>query len=154
MNSLFRNLKQKFFTDVSGGNCASILDVMRSAIDMLTHLSMVKNESFVPLSYKKVFYFATLESARGNIFVFIFGIIVTFLILSIFSALSIKFKVGHFKPGKEFDALVIDLNSKDGRIDDIENYSLQEMLQMFIYFGDDHNIIEVYVSGKCVAKRL
>ena len=59
-------------------------------------------------------------------------------------------QIGNFEPGKEFDALVIDLASTNSPIDNFREYSLDEQLQRLIYSGDDRNIVEVYVSGKHV----
>jgi len=56
-------------------------------------------------------------------------------------------------PGKEFDALIIDLNASGTFVDNSKEYkgiqgTLQEKLQRFIYSGDDRNIISVYVKGR------
>lgn len=64
-----------------------------------------------------------------------------------FSALGINKEVGNLIPGKEFDALVVDMSVSNGPIDDLMTYTLEEQLQRFIYSGDDRNIVEVYVSG-------
>jgi len=65
-------------------------------------------------------------------------------------ALSIEDKVGNLVPGKEFDALIIDLNAKDSLLDNFKEYTLEENFQRFIYSGDEHNIISVYVNGRKV----
>jgi len=63
-------------------------------------------------------------------------------------ALSIEDKVGNLVPGKEFDALIIDLNAKDSLLDNFKAYTLEENFQRFIYSGDERNIISVYVNGR------
>jgi guanine deaminase len=56
-------------------------------------------------------------------------------------------------PGKEFDALIIDLNASSTFVNNSKEDkgiqgTLQEKLQRFIYSGDDRNIISVYVKGR------
>jgi len=51
-------------------------------------------------------------------------------------------------PGKEFDALVIDLDAGNSLLDNFREYTLEEKLQRFIYSGNDHNIESVYVKGR------
>jgi len=65
-------------------------------------------------------------------------------------ALSIEDKVGNLVPGKEFDALIVDLNAKDSLLDNFKDYTLEENFQRFIYSGDERNIISVYVNGRKV----
>ncbi|XP_001606359.1 guanine deaminase [Nasonia vitripennis] len=119
------NVKVGLGTDVSGGNLPSILDVMRAALQVSTHLSLEK-PGYDPLNYKDVFYLGTLGGAE---------------------ALDMNDKVGNFKPGKEFDALVIDLAAPNSVLDNLQEYTLDEKLQRLIYSGDDRNVVEVYVSG-------
>ncbi|KAJ8678956.1 hypothetical protein QAD02_014743 [Eretmocerus hayati] len=115
-------------TDISGGNSPSILEVMRAALDVSVHISFSKS-SYEPLTYKDVFHLATLGGAE---------------------ALAMDDRIGNFEPGKEFDALVIDLSAPGSVLDDVQDYTLLEKLQRFIYSGDDRNIVEVYVAGRRV----
>ena len=71
-------------TDISGGNRISILDSMRSALDVSHHLSFMKkqnvkgtgrvtenfdeNNKYEPLSYHQAIYLATLGGAEGKTF--------------------------------------------------------------------------------------
>ncbi|CAL7936456.1 unnamed protein product [Xylocopa violacea] len=110
-------------TDVSGGQSCSILDSMKSALQVSTHLSLIKDD-YQALNYKDVFHMATLGGA---------------------AALSIDQQVGNFEIGKEFDALVID--TSDGILNSLRDKTLEERFQQFIYSGDDRNIVEVYVNG-------
>jgi cytosine/adenosine deaminase-related metal-dependent hydrolase len=54
-----------FISDISGGYTASILEQMRIAILMSKCLKMKDPTGVDPLSYKEVFYFATLGGAHG-----------------------------------------------------------------------------------------
>lgn len=64
-------------------------------------------------------------------------------------------KVGNFLPGKDFDALLVDISTADPvDFDAITNPAnkdpevrLLELLQKFIYVGDDRNIKQVFVRG-------
>ncbi|KAL6436968.1 hypothetical protein ACFW04_004945 [Cataglyphis niger] len=103
-------------------------DEMRSVLHVSTCLSLMKHD-YVPLNYKEVFHMATLGGAK---------------------ALSIDDKVGNLVSGKEFDALIIDLNAKNSRLDNFREYTLEENFQRFIHSGDDRNIVSVYVRGRKV----
>ncbi|KAL0105160.1 hypothetical protein PUN28_016657 [Cardiocondyla obscurior] len=113
-------------TDVSGGSSYSILNEMRSVLNVSTCLSFMKN-NYTPLNYKDVFHMATLGGAK---------------------ALSIEDKVGNLEVGKEFDALIIDLNVQGSLLNNYREYTLEENFQRFIYAGDDRNIESVFVNGK------
>ncbi|XP_076236358.1 guanine deaminase isoform X2 [Calliopsis andreniformis] len=120
-----KGIKIGLGTDVSGGQSCCILDAMRSALQVSSHLSFLK-ENYQALNYKDVFHMATLGSA---------------------TALAMDREIGNFVIGKEFDALIIDTSIGIELLDEIRSYSLEERLQKFIYSGDNRNIIEVYVSG-------
>ncbi|XP_011262743.2 guanine deaminase [Camponotus floridanus] len=115
-------------TDVSGGASYSILDEMGLVLHVSNSLFLTGHDN-VPFDYKDVFFMATLGGAK---------------------ALSIEDKVGNFMAGKEFDALVIDLNAENSLLDNFTDYTLEENLQRFIYSGDDRNILSVYVKGRKV----
>ncbi|CAL1685490.1 unnamed protein product [Lasius platythorax] len=123
-----KNIKVGLGTDVSGGSSYSMLDEMRSVLHVSNCLSITRHDH-VPFNYKDVFHMATLGGAK---------------------ALSIEDKVGNLMPGKEFDALIIDLNAKSSLLDNFKKYTLEERLQRFIYSGDDRNIVSVYVRGRKV----
>ncbi|XP_011300609.1 probable guanine deaminase isoform X1 [Fopius arisanus] len=112
-------------TDVAGGHSVSILDVMRSALQVSTHLAFFK-KGYEPLNYIDVFYLATLGGAK---------------------ALAIEDQVGSFEPGKQFDALIIDTNKPNGPLNNLSEWTIEEQLQRFIYSGDDRNISQVFVAG-------
>ncbi|KAL6265415.1 hypothetical protein P5V15_002211 [Pogonomyrmex californicus] len=122
------NIKVGLGTDVSGGVSYSMLDEMRSVLQVSNCLFVTK-ENYIPLSYKDVFHMATLGGAK---------------------AFSIEDKVGNLMPGKEFDALIIDLNAKGSLLDNFREYTLEEKFQRFIYAGDERNIVSVYINGRKV----
>uniref|UniRef100_T1GUM9 Amidohydrolase-related domain-containing protein n=1 Tax=Megaselia scalaris TaxID=36166 RepID=T1GUM9_MEGSC len=130
-------------TDVSGGNCVSIKDVILRALDVSHHLEFIKkheikgtgkmpttDETYKSMNYKQAIYLATLGGA---------------------SAIAVDDKVGNFDVGKEFDALFIDTS-----IFPMPNFVLSELLeqkftpeqkvlelvQKFIFNGDDRNIVK------------
>lgn len=139
-------------TDVSGGDRSSILCTIKDALGVSHHLNFVKhqliqgtgkmaetpeNEEYVPLTYKQVIYLATLGGAE---------------------ALSVDHVVGNFVVGKDFDALLVDVAA--GSIDQYIETELSrskslekrllELVQNFVYVGDDRNINKVYVNGRQV----
>ena len=107
-------------TDISAGHETSIQKVMVSAIQASKIKWLETNKKYKPISTSEAFYLGT---KGGGSF---FG------------------KVGSFENGYDFDALVID----DSNLGDINNLTLEERIQRFIYIGDDRNIIERYVQGR------
>lgn len=105
------------------GHTLSMIEVMRNAIQVSRIHAAHFDDSITPLSYKEVFYMAT---EGGGSF---FG------------------NIGSFKPNYEFDALVID----DSTIG-IEDLSLEERLERFIYLGNAEMIKERYVRGIKLSK--
>ncbi|XP_044740578.1 guanine deaminase-like [Chrysoperla carnea] len=132
---LNRGINVGLGTDVSGGCSPSILDAIRSSITTSNGVSFSKSEeeNYKSIDYTDAFYLATLGGAQ---------------------ALRIDDRVGNFKVGKEFDALLIDLDSENTPIDLhlLQDYTSSELLQKFIYLGDDRNINQVFVAGRCVVK--
>lgn len=143
-------------TDVSGGNRISILDALRSALDVSHHLNFMKkqnvmgtgqvkenadeNSKYEPLDYKQALFLASLGGAQ---------------------ALSLDEKIGNFQIGKDFDALLIDAYA--GATEKFElpkvltaNLTAEDkflqLLQKFVYTGDDRNILKVFVKGQQVKK--
>lgn len=73
---------------------------------------------------------------------------------SLFLALALDNKIGNFAPGKDFDALLVDISADPLDFDAVTNPAnrapeerLLELLQKFIYTGDDRNIRQVFVRG-------
>lgn len=67
-----------------------------------------------------------------------------------FLALNLDDKIGNFVAGKEFDALIVDMNVSNSSADYLHKCSAIELLQKFVYLGDDRNIVGVYVAGRKV----
>ncbi|XP_035911504.1 guanine deaminase [Anopheles stephensi] len=140
-------------TDVSGGSDMSILAAMRAALGVSQHLNFMKTQDvkgtgrveqgaakdgakYIPLTYQQALFLATLGGAQ---------------------ALALDKQVGNFETGKQFDALLIDTDRQP-----IGGYKLPqsltkektkvqlllELVQKFVYVGDDRNIVGVYVAGK------
>lgn len=68
----------------------------------------------------------------------------------LFPALNLEHKIGNFEVGKEFDALIVDMKVPSSSVDYLHACTPIELLQKFVFVGDDRNVIEVYVSGKKV----
>ncbi|KAL3287648.1 hypothetical protein HHI36_002115 [Cryptolaemus montrouzieri] len=113
-------------TDISGGASPSILNAMRSAINTSINSNFTNNKSYGCFDWKEVFYLATLGGAK---------------------ALRMDDKIGNFKEGKEFDALIIDADSENSSCDYLLPVSPLENLQKVIFTGDDRNITSVFVAG-------
>ncbi len=80
-----------------------------------------------PLQLSEVFYLATLGGAK---------------------ALNLA-NVGNFAQGKDFDAILIDLNS----IDVFEGDNINVLFEKLIYLGDDRNVKKVWVNGTLVVNK-
>ena len=119
-------------TDCSGGYSASILDSIRYAAGTSKILKMGKDESYTPVDHRDLFYLATLGGSE---------------------VLGLDTKVGNFEVGKEFDALRIDPCVSDSPFDLFDCDTTDDVIQKFLYLGDDRNITQVYVSGRCVHDR-
>lgn len=107
-------------SDISGGHSISIPNVIVGTIQASKMIWLETNKELEALKFTEAFYLAT---KGGGSF---FG------------------KVGSFEEGYEFDALVID----DSSLSDINDLTIEERVQKFVYIGDDRNIIEIYVQGK------
>lgn len=126
-------------TDVSGGCRASVLAALKDALDVSAHVAFGQPEeaAYEPLSYKEGVYLATLGGAR---------------------ALGVDGVVGNFAVGKEFDALLVEVAA--GGIDWVVGSRLEEakgpeqrlleLVQRFVYVGDDRNVQRVFVQGRVV----
>ena len=107
-------------SDIAGGHSLSIPNVIVGSIEASKMIWLDSNKELAPLKFTEAFYLAT---KGGGSF---FG------------------KVGSFEKGYDFDALVID----DSFLSDINDLTIEERIQKFVYIGDDRNIIERYVQGK------
>ncbi|XP_076548777.1 guanine deaminase isoform X1 [Osmia lignaria lignaria] len=118
-----KGIKVGLGSDVAGGQCCSILETMRLALHLSNHFYLTKN-NYKALNYTDVFHMATLGGA---------------------TALAMQNEIGNFEEGKQFDALIVDTGI--GLLNDLQDNTLIEKFQKFIYSGDDRNIIEVYING-------
>lgn len=106
-------------TDVSGGNNMSILRIIQYTIQV-SKLVYAESHGTIPfLTLPEAFYLAT--TAGGSFF----G------------------KVGCFRPGYAFDALVIN----DAYLN-YDQYSLLERIERYIYLGDDRDIRIKFCQGR------
>ncbi|KAL6750281.1 hypothetical protein V8C86DRAFT_2816921 [Haematococcus lacustris] len=139
-HSMALGLKVGLGTDVAGGISPSMLTAIRMAVVnsrcLRAHKLALKGGYQVTpdmevdvLSYKEGLYLATLGGAK---------------------ALGIDHQVGTFAEGKDFDALIIDINVPGGPFDVFDGDTLEDQFEKFINLGDDRNIVEVYVAGAAV----
>jgi len=122
-------------TDVCGGYAPSMLHAMRDAITCSTVISIQdkaksNGHSPKPLSFGEAFHLATLAGAE---------------------LLGIENQVGNFLAGKEFDAIRIDPNVVGGPFDLYGYESKKELIEKFVFLGDDRNVAEVFIQGKSIA---
>lgn len=123
---LDKNVKLGLGTDVSGGYSASILEVARQALTASISLKFQNRpESYKPLTYKEVFYLATMGGAK---------------------VLCLDHLVGSFEFDKDFDALLI--STEKFPVDPYPTDNIEKLFQRFMYNGDDRNILQVWVCGK------
>lgn len=151
-------VKVSLGTDVSGGYAPSMLNAVRMAImsstsNMFLHRDHTDINAQVqqmydmnasnapmlpkPLSLNEAFYLATLAGAES---------------------LGLEKVLGNFAVGKQFDALVVDLNTDDTPVDSFDDLAAEltveeqfyERFQRFMYCGDDRNIADIYVQGNKV----
>ena len=119
-----KGVKVGLASDISGGNNLSIPEVMHGAIQASKMTWLNSQKELAPLTFNEGFFLGT---KGGGEF---FG------------------KVGSFEEGYEFDALIID----DSDLADMNELTVEERLQKYIYIGDDRNIEARYVSGKKIEK--
>ncbi|XP_039217559.1 guanine deaminase [Crotalus tigris] len=128
---LNHNVKLGLGTDVAGGYSASMLDAIRSTIVIseVLHLNKESETDEKGLTLKEAFQLATLAGSQ---------------------ALGLDHIIGNFEVGKEFDALLINTKASDSPFDLFASDHVEDIIEKFLYLGDDRNIEEVYVAGKLV----
>lgn len=144
-----KSVKVGLGTDVSGGNKVGILDVIRHALEISQMINFIRTQNikgsgqlqeankeplvpYVPLKYVNALFLATLGGGE---------------------ALSLQDKIGSFEVGKQFDALLVDVSKVEVPMNDngrTMDERLQQLIQRFVYSGDERNIIEVFVNGRKV----
>lgn len=56
-------------------------------------------------------------------------------------------KIGNFNIGKEFDAIIVDMDIKNSSVDYFGDCTPMELLQKFVFVGDDRNVHTVFIAG-------
>ncbi|HIZ74477.1 MAG TPA: amidohydrolase family protein [Candidatus Mediterraneibacter stercoravium] len=107
-------------SDVAAGSTENMFAAMAHAVRASKLRWRIQDSSRKPLTAEEVFYMAT---RGGGAF---FG------------------KVGNFKPGYEFDAVVLD----DSRLSGALEMNLRDRLERMIYLGDEREVRAKYVRGK------
>ncbi|XP_064032544.1 guanine deaminase isoform X2 [Pogoniulus pusillus] len=125
---LKHNVKLGLGTDVAGGYSASMLDAIRKTM-MASNSLQINKVNETGLTLEEAFRLATLGGSQ---------------------ALGLDDVIGNFEVGKEFDALLINTKASDSAFDLFSADNFEDILQKFLYLGDDRNISEVYVAGKQV----
>lgn len=128
---LKEGLKVGLGTDCSGGFSASILDSLRQAVLVSKALSAMSDSPHLTL--EESFRLATLGGAK---------------------VLHMSDRIGNFEPGKEFDALLVDVEAKGTPLDIFPEDTTEEKIQKFLYNGDDRNILQVFVAGRKVVDQM
>ena len=63
---------------------------------------------------------------------------------------SLKDVTGRFDVGLQFDALRIKMNGAKVETTLFGYESIQDMIQKFVFVGDDRNVVQVFVNGAVV----
>jgi guanine deaminase len=126
---LDKGIKVGLGTDVSGGPQPSMLDAIRQS-KTASNVYGVKNPKDA-ITTAEAFYLATLGGAH---------------------VLNLESVIGNFVPGKDFDALVVNVEDGNGQVDIFPHDTPVDMFEKFIHLGDDRNIEAVYVQGKLLLK--
>ncbi|KAG0163643.1 hypothetical protein DFQ28_011195 [Apophysomyces sp. BC1034] len=132
-----KGLKVGLGTDVAGGFSPSILDAVRSSfiasktvkIMQQENKSRIGEKEYTPLNPAELLYLATLGGAK---------------------VLGLQDTIGNFAVGKSFDALWVDL-AEDGPVDLIGHETKQQMLEKFLFIGNDQALLHIFVQGRRVA---
>ncbi|ODV87616.1 hypothetical protein CANARDRAFT_26991 [[Candida] arabinofermentans NRRL YB-2248] len=133
-------------TDCSGGFTPSILEVAKYALLVSRHLVMKTENEEEKLSTNDVLYLGTVGGAK---------------------VLQMEDVVGLFKVGLKFDCQLIQLDAPGSNIDTFEfqnpkwgqldlktsNKKFQDLIDKWLFNGDDRNVTKVYVNGRTVLER-
>lgn len=118
-------------TDCSGGYSPSVLDALRRALQVSSCVAM-EGSTHDTLTLAEGFHLATLGGAQ---------------------VVNMDDRIGNFEVGKEFDAILVDVEAPDSPLDIFDKDSIEDKIQRFLYNGDDRNMVEVYVAGRRVRAR-
>ena len=128
---LDRGIKVGLGTDCSAGYMPSITDAMRSASNVSRHLVMKTQEERWMLSFEECVYLATMGGA---------------------DVVGLEDKIGNFEAGKEFDALLVDVDGviSAGEWDGEGEEGGLALVKKWVFLGDDRHIKMVWVKGDTV----
>jgi guanine deaminase len=162
---LDRELNVGLGTDVAGGYHPSLLDAMRQSLTASKVVASLAKERrakaeedgvainqlpplWKALTSAEVFYLATLGGAR---------------------VMGLDDTVGNFTPGKDFDALLVDLKghtnesvatkdvsgkpSNKTNIDVFDHDDVESLFEKFLVLGDDRNLTRIWVKGKALLEK-
>lgn len=146
---LDKNTKVGLGSDVSGGFSPSILVTARHAILVSRHVAMRSKSDHDKLSVNESLFLATLGGAQ---------------------ACGLDNILGSFEVGKKWECQLISLDEYDSPIDlfdflnpELEGFvngeqkdlrKFQDIIDKWVFNGDDRNIKKVYVNGRCVIDKL
>ncbi|KAG6820865.1 hypothetical protein H0H93_010692 [Arthromyces matolae] len=141
---LDKGIKVGLGTDVSGGYSPSILNTIQntsiaSKIIAMENRALGKSDSEFKnrqFPVATLLYLATLGGAE---------------------VCDIDKRVGSFKEGKSFDALLVDTRTNAGASGmwfPEQEVTLEELLERFLFCGDDRNISRVYVQGRLIGGKV
>ncbi|XP_015768628.1 PREDICTED: guanine deaminase-like [Acropora digitifera] len=111
---LNKKIKVGLGTDVSGGESTSILVAIRDCIKASNVLSLRKPEEYKPLNFEEAFFLATLGGSQ---------------------VLGLDGKIGNFEVGKDFDALLIDVEAQNSAFDCFDRDNTMDVIQKFLMLG-------------------
>jgi guanine deaminase len=128
---LRRGIKVGLGTDSGGGYSSSMLDAMRLAIVASNAREVMSGGKEKGLSIVEVFYLATLGGAE---------------------VCCLAERIGNFRPGKSFDAIVVGTAGEDQGVMTAVGAEdgLSTVFEKFVMTGDDRNIVQVYIQGRLV----
>ncbi|XP_046326734.2 guanine deaminase-like isoform X1 [Haliotis rufescens] len=116
-------------TDVSGGYSCSMLDALRSASQVSKTIAIQREErgeNYEILTYKELFRLATLGGSE---------------------VMGLDETIGNFQVGKDFDGIVVDPLVENSPFDVFSTDTFSDIIQKFLFLGDDRNMIDVFVAG-------
>ncbi|KAG7730966.1 hypothetical protein KL933_000761 [Ogataea haglerorum] len=132
-------------TDISGGFSPSMLTTARHAVLVSRHVAMKTKSDHDKISVNESLYLATLGGAK---------------------VIGMDREFGSFAVGKKWDCQLIDLDTEGSPVDlfDFLNPSnegllsgdpshiskFQDLIDKWVFNGDDRNVRKVYVNGRCV----
>lgn len=144
---LDRGIKVGLGTDISAGFSPSILRTVQYAVLNSIHVAMKSKSLRDKLSVNECLYLATMGGAK---------------------VCNMEKKVGSFAVGKSWDAQYIDLTKsptldifdfqvpdmeKVQKGDESEKEKFQDVVDKWVFTGNDRNTRKVYVNGRCVINK-